>query len=47
MIKLENFMKQALNLAQTAYDQNEIPIGAIVVKNRKIIEKPLLVIFGL
>lgn len=39
MIKLENFMKQALNLAQTAYDQNEIPIGAIVVKNGKIIGK--------
>ena len=32
-------MKQALNLAQTAYDQNEIPIGAIVVKNGKIIGK--------
>ena len=39
MINLENYMKQALNLAQTAYDQNEIPIGAVVVKNGKVIGK--------
>ena len=35
----ENFLRYALNLAQTAYDQNEIPIGAIVVKDKKIIGK--------
>lgn len=31
------FMEQALCLAQKAYKKGEIPIGAIVVKNNKII----------
>ena len=39
MSNLENYMKQAFNLAKIAYDQNEIPIGAIVVKDKKIIGK--------
>lgn len=37
--KLEYFMKQAIDLAQKAYNLNDIPIGAIVVKNEKIIGK--------
>ncbi|MAJ45251.1 MAG: tRNA-specific adenosine deaminase [Candidatus Marinimicrobia bacterium] len=35
----ESFMKQALILARRAYDLNEIPVGAIVVKSGKIIGK--------
>ena len=37
--KLEYFMKQAIELAQKAYNRNDIPIGAIIVKNEKIIGK--------
>lgn len=37
--KLEYFMKQAIDLAQKAYNLNDIPIGAVVVKNEKIIGK--------
>ena len=37
--KLEYFMKQAIELAQKAYNLNDIPIGAVVVKNEKIIGK--------
>ena len=35
----EHFMKQALNEAQLAYDEGEIPIGAVVVCENKIIAK--------
>ncbi len=35
----EHFMKQALLEAQNAYDEGEIPIGAIVVCENKIIAK--------
>lgn len=35
----EHFMKQALNEAQSAFDEGEIPIGAIVVCENKIIAK--------
>ena len=35
----EHFMKQALNEAQNAYDEGEIPIGAVVVCENKIIAK--------
>ena len=31
------FMQQALSQAQTAFDLNEVPVGAIIVKNNKII----------
>lgn len=33
------FMKQALKLAQQAFDEDEVPIGAIVVAENKIIGK--------
>ena len=47
MIKLENhwkqqdiyFMKQALICAQTAYKKDEVPVGAVIVKDNKIIAK--------
>lgn len=32
-------MLEALNLAQKAYNKNEVPIGAIIVKDNKIIAK--------
>ncbi|MFY0643853.1 MAG: nucleoside deaminase [Bacteroidia bacterium] len=35
----EYFMKQALRLAEQAYDEDEIPIGAVVVAQNKIIGK--------
>ena len=35
----EYFMKQALNEAKTAYENNEIPVGAIIVANKQIIAK--------
>jgi len=35
----EYFMKQALLLAQRAYDEDEVPVGAIIVMNEKIIAK--------
>ena len=31
------FMKSALNLAKESFDLNEVPVGAIVVKDNKII----------
>ena len=33
----ENFMRHALELAQLAYNANEVPIGCIIVLNGKII----------
>ena len=33
------FMKQALNEANTAFDKDEIPIGAIIVLNQQIIAR--------
>ncbi len=33
------FMKQALKCAQKAYDKDEVPIGAVIIKNDKIIAK--------
>ncbi|MEZ4929740.1 MAG: nucleoside deaminase [Chitinophagales bacterium] len=35
----EIFMKKALQLAQQAYEENEIPIGAVVVFENQIIAK--------
>ena len=34
-----DFMKEALILAQKAYSKGEVPIGAIIVKDNKIISK--------
>lgn len=39
MNEQEKFMKKALLLAQKARDLNEVPIGAIIVQNGKIIAK--------
>ncbi len=33
----EQFMKEAIKLALKSYKKNEVPVGAIVVKNNKII----------
>jgi tRNA(adenine34) deaminase len=35
----EHFMKQALREAQDAYDEGEVPIGAVLVMNNKIIAR--------
>lgn len=35
----ENFMKQALKEAQKAYEKLEVPVGAIIVKDNKIIAR--------
>src|SRR5438270_7555491 len=35
----EQFMKQALALAQRAFDEDEVPVGVVVVMNNKIISR--------
>lgn len=35
----EEYMLEALKLAQRAYKKNEVPVGAIIVKDNKIISK--------
>lgn len=35
----EYFMQQALRQAQLAFDEDEVPVGAVVVINNKIISK--------
>ena len=35
----EYYMQKALELAQQAFDENEVPIGAIIVCGEKIIGK--------
>jgi tRNA(adenine34) deaminase len=35
----ESFMKQAFNQAKLAFDEGEIPIGAVIVSNNKIIAR--------
>ena len=35
----EYFMREALRMAQKAYDANEVPIGAVVVRKGKIIAR--------
>ena len=39
MKKEEKFMKEALKEAQKAYDKLEIPVGAVIVKDEKIIAR--------
>ena len=34
-----NFMKQALNLARRAYSHDDVPIGAVIVRDGKIIAR--------
>jgi tRNA(adenine34) deaminase len=38
-MKKNDFMSEALKEAQKAFDQNEVPIGAIIVENDKIIAR--------
>ena len=35
----EKFMKEALKEAQKAYDKLEVPVGAVIVKDNKIIAR--------
>ena len=35
----ENFMKEALKEAEKAYKKEEIPVGAVIVKDGKIIAR--------
>ena len=35
MLEKEKFMNEALREAKKAYEKAEIPVGAIIVKNRK------------
>ena len=39
MDKKEKFMKEALKCAKKAYEKEEIPVGAIIVKNGEIISR--------
>ncbi len=39
MITTEKYMKEALKQAQKAYEQKEIPVGAVIVKDNKIIAR--------
>lgn len=36
---MKNWMEKALNMAKKAYKKNEVPIGAVIVKDGKIISK--------
>mgnify|MGYP004652038137 CR=1 FL=1 len=36
---MEKFMKEALRLAKIAYKKDEVPVGAVIVKDNKIIAK--------
>lgn len=39
MTSQEKFMKEALKEARKAYDKEEIPVGAVIVKDNKIIAR--------
>jgi len=39
MLEKEIYMKEALKQAKKAYEKEEIPVGAIIVKNNKIIAR--------
>lgn len=39
MMEREKFMKQALKEANKAYDELEIPVGAIIVKDGKVVAR--------
>ena len=39
MDEKQKFMKEALKQAQKAYDKQEIPVGAVIVKDHKIIAR--------
>ena len=35
----ENFMKEALKLAKISFDENEVPVGAVIVKDGIVVGK--------
>ena len=39
MLKKEKFMKEAIKQAKKAYDKEEIPVGAVIVKDGEIIAR--------
>ena len=39
MLKKEKFMKEAIKQAKKAYDKEEIPVGAVIVKDGRIIAR--------
>ena len=39
MTSQEKFMREALKEAKKAYDKEEIPVGAVIVKDNKIISR--------
>ena len=39
MDEKQKFMKEALKQDQKAYDKQEIPVGAVIVKDHKIIAR--------
>ncbi len=39
MEQKEKFMKEAIKEAKKAYDKNEVPIGAVIVKDNKVIAR--------
>ena len=39
MLESEKYMKEALKQAKKAYEKGEIPVGAVIVKNNKIIAR--------
>ena len=39
MVREEKFMREALKEAKKAYDKDEIPVGAVIVKDNKIIAR--------
>ena len=41
-MSIENFMMHAINLAKIAFNKNEVPVGAIIVKDGKVIGKGLI-----
>ncbi len=39
MTEKEKFMREALKQAKRAYEKGEIPVGAVIVKDNKIIAR--------
>lgn len=39
LIENENYMRLALNEAKKAFKKNEVPVGAVIVKNGKVIAR--------
>ena len=39
MYSKEKFMKEALKEAKKAYNKDEIPVGAVIIKNGEVVAK--------